>query len=300
MAVVQSYVEQAPAAALSDLVRVVWIQQIGTEPYLQRNLPTGGVELHCPLGSPPRPEAQANQTPRLVGPLTGPSVEVLAPGTTVIGARFHPGAAAALLGLPACELVDLTVPLDDVVGPAAVALGERLYLAGAPAVALSVLQDFLVDHRAGAAEPDPVVSEAVRRLMPWRAGEVGALCSGLALSPSQLRRRCVAAVGVGPKALQRTLRFQGFLALAQLSGVRARPENGGLARLAAEAGYADQAHLSRECVRLTGLPPRSFLGDREDVCGCGHDHSASFVPFLRGRPRPNTLISFKPSGSLRA
>ena len=296
MAVVQSYVERAPVAALSDLVRVVWIQQIGTEPYLQRNLPTGGVELHCPLGSPPRPEAQANQTPRpeaqanqtprLVGPLTGPSVEVLAPGTTVIGVRFHPGAAAALLGLPACELVDLTVPLDDVVGPAAVALAERLYLAGAPGVALSVLQDFLVDRRAGAAEPDPVVSEAVRRLMPWRAGEVGALCSGLALSPSQLRRRCVAAVGVGPKALQRTLRFQGFLALAQSSGVRARCEDGGLAGLAAEAGYADQAHLSRECVRLTGLPPRSFLRDREDACGCGHDHSASFVPFLRERPRP--------------
>ena len=290
MAVVQSYLERVPVAALSDLVRVVWIQQIGTEPYVQRNLPTGGVELQCPIGSPPR----------LVGPLTGPSVEVLAPGTTVIGVRFRPGAGAALLGLPASELVDLTVPLDDVAGPAAMVLGERLCLAGAPETALSVAQDFLVDLRAGASEPDPVVSEAVRRLMPWRAGEVGTLCSVLALSPSQLRRRCLTAVGVGPKTLQRTLRFQGFLALAQAGGVRARPEDGGLAGLAAEAGYADQAHLSRECVRLTGLPPRSFLGDREDSCGCGHDHSASFVPFLRGRPRLNTLISFKPSGSRSA
>jgi hypothetical protein len=167
VAAVQTYVERAPVAALSDLVRVVWIQQIGTEPYLQRNLPTGGVELHCPMGSPPR----------LVGPLTGSSVEVLAPGSTVIGVRFHPGAAAALLGLPVSELVDLTVPLDDVVGPAAAALGERLCLGGAPETALSAVQQFLVDHRVGAAEPDPVVSEAVRRLMPWRAGEVGTLCS---------------------------------------------------------------------------------------------------------------------------
>jgi AraC-like DNA-binding protein len=322
VAVVQSYLERVPVAALSDLVRVVWIQQIGTEPYVQRNLPTGGVELQCPIGSPPR----------LVGPLTGPSVEVLAPGTTVIGARFRPGAGAALLGLPASELVDLTVPLDDVAGPAAMVLGERLCLAGAPETALSVAQDFLVDLRVGAPEPDPVVSEAVRRLMPWPGGEVGTLCSVLALSPSQLRRRCLTAVGVGPKTLQRTLRFQGFLALAQAGGILARPprrgrpdeprlrgrpdeprrrgrpdeprrrgrpdeQGGGLAGLAAEAGYADQAHLSRECVRLTGLPPRSFLGDREDSCGCGHDHSASFVPFLRGHPGLNTLISFKPAGS---
>jgi hypothetical protein len=50
----QSYVERLPVPALVDLVRVVWIQRIGAEPYPQRNLPTGGVELHCPMGSLPR------------------------------------------------------------------------------------------------------------------------------------------------------------------------------------------------------------------------------------------------------
>jgi AraC-like DNA-binding protein len=274
---VQSYAEQRPVPALSDLVRVVWIQQIGAEPYVQRNLPTGGVELHCPIGS----------LPRLIGPLTGPSVEVLAPGTTVIGVRFYPGIATPVLGLPPCEVVDLTLDLEEIWGRAAVGLGELVAAARSPEVALSILQEQLAGRRGEGAEPDLLVSEAVRRLMPWRVGETSSLSSLLAISESQLRRRCLAAVGLGPKALQRTLRFQGFLALVQSAGMGATPQaDGGLAAIAAEAGYADQAHLSRECVRLSGLPPRTFLGEFTGRCACGHDHSASFIPILRARPQP--------------
>ncbi|MGH9210050.1 MAG: DUF6597 domain-containing transcriptional factor [Acidimicrobiales bacterium] len=277
----QVYVERLPVAALDALVRAVWIQRIGPEPYRQRNLPTGGVELHCPAGS----------LPRLVGPLTGPSVEPLAPGTTLVGVRFRPGVAAAVLGLPASELVDLTLGLDEVWGPAAVDLGERVAAAEAPEVALRVVQDWLVARRVEA--PDPLVSEVVRRSMPWRADPVAALGDQLGISESQLRRRCLAAGGIGPKALQRTLRFQGFLARAQAAGMRLpSPDDGGLAGLAAQAGYADHAHLTRECVRLVGLAPRAFLGSSR--CGCGHDHAASYLPFLQGGMHD----SFKPAGAV--
>ena len=51
--------------------------------------------------------------------------------------------------------------------------------------------------------------------MPWHPVEIGGLAELLAISNIQLRRRCLDLVGVGPKALQRILRFQGFLALAQ-------------------------------------------------------------------------------------
>jgi hypothetical protein len=56
----QSYDESAPVPALAGLVRTVWIQRTGAAPYPQRDLPTGGVELHCPVGG----------VPRVVGPLT--------------------------------------------------------------------------------------------------------------------------------------------------------------------------------------------------------------------------------------
>jgi AraC-like DNA-binding protein len=44
----------------------------------------------------------------------------------------------------------------------------------------------------------------------------------------------------------------------QLADTRGRAP--GLARLAAEAGYADQAHLSRECASLAGCSPRMLMG----------------------------------------
>jgi hypothetical protein len=50
-------------------------------------------------------------------------------------------------------------------------------------------------------------------------------------------------------------------------------------------GGARQPHLSRECVRLTGVSPRAFLGETEHSCACGHDHAASSARLLRSRPR---------------
>jgi AraC-like DNA-binding protein len=270
----QTYVERAPVPALANLVRTVWVQRIGPRPYLQRNLPTGGVELHCPIGG----------SPWLVGPLTSAGVRPVPAHTTVVGIRFWPGAAAPLLGLPAGELVDLTVPVDDVWGDAAARLADLLAEAPGPEAVLERLQRYLICRHERAGDPDPVVTEAVRRLMPWRRVEIGRLPTQLAISGSQLRRRFLVTVGMGPKILQRTLRFQGYLALAQAaSTLGGRGHLGQLADLAAEAGYADHAHLSRECLRLTGLTPRTVLSGGADWCGCGHDHSASYVPFLAGR-----------------
>jgi AraC-like DNA-binding protein len=265
----QAYDERLPLPALAERVRTVWIQRTGPRPVLQRNLPTGGVELQCPIGA----------TPRLVGPLTRATIEVLPPGLTIVGARFWPGAASPLLGVPADELVDQLVPFDDVRNEAS-DLSAQLADVARPNAALQVLQLDLLRRQARMPPPDSLVAEAVRRLMPWRPTGIGLLTEDLAISESQLRRRFLAEVGIGPKTLQRTLRFQGYLALAQAT----RP--GSLvADLAAEVGYADQAHLSRECVRLTGLTPRELLGDAVNRCGCGHDHAASYEPFLAARPR---------------
>jgi AraC-like DNA-binding protein len=260
----QTYVERIPVPALAGRVRTVWVQRTGPLPYLQRNLPTGGVELHCPIGA----------LPRLVGPLTKASLQVLPPHTTIVGARFWPGAAAPLLGLPADELIDLTVRLDDLWGEAAERLGELLFWAARPDLAL---QRHLLGRPERTDRPDRLIGEAVRRLMPWQPVEIGPLAAQLSISPSQLRRRFLTTVGMGPKVLQRTLRFQGYLALAQAEA------DGRVSDLAAEVGYADHAHLSRECLRLTGVTPRELLGGSSDRCRCGHDHSASYLPFLAGR-----------------
>ena len=98
---------------------------------------------------------------------------------------------------------------------------------------------------------DPLVRAAVRRLD--RAGtRVSTLGPGLGISERQLQRRFRDAVGYGPKTLQRILRFQ--RALAEIR--RGCEQSGGLARVAAATGYADQAHLTRESRRLAGFSPK--------------------------------------------
>jgi methylphosphotriester-DNA--protein-cysteine methyltransferase len=62
-------------------------------------------------------------------------------------------------------------------------------------------------------------------------------------------------IGYGPKTLHRVLRFQRFMRHLTLPNID-------LAAAAAVAGYADQAHLSRESRRLAGLTPRQLRGWR--------------------------------------
>ena len=269
----ESYVERPPIPELSGVVRTVWVQRTAGVAYVQRHLPTGGVEIHFPIGG----------HPQLVGPLTGPQVEVVPAHTTIVGVRFHPGTAARFPTV-LDELVDQRIGLTELWGSLVDRLVETMAQAGSPERALMFLESHLLRQCRSEAHLDPLVGEAVRALMPWHPVSIDGLATHLALSASQLRRRCVHAVGVSPKVLQRTLRFQGFLALAQ-AGALATGRRGadGVAGLAIDAGYADQAHLSRECLRLTGLTPRQLLGGREDRCGCGHDHSASYRPFLAGR-----------------
>jgi hypothetical protein len=53
MIVVESYDERLPLPGLAGVVRTVWIQRTGEPAYVQRHLPTGGVEIHFPMAAVP-------------------------------------------------------------------------------------------------------------------------------------------------------------------------------------------------------------------------------------------------------
>jgi len=160
-------------------------------------------------------------------------------GEITVGARFLPGAGGSALGLPLSELRDQRVALSALELPWA----ERL--TGAKAAFRLV----------GDGAPDRAVQAAVVRLNdPTQRVEY--LANDLGLSERQLRRRFLAAVGYGPKTLQRVLRLRRFLSSSRAE-VDAAPVS--LAGVAFEAGYADQAHLARECRVLTGLAPSELI-----------------------------------------
>lgn len=170
-------------------------------------------------------------------------------GTEVAAVRFRPGAAPAVLGLPAAELRDRRVPVAELWGPAvARQLTERVDHADDR---LAVLEAAVRDRLAGAPPVDRVGSAVLAALSARRP--VGEVADLVGLSPRQLHRRCLAAFGYGPKTLDRVLRLQRLLAL----GRGGRSAN--LAELAAAAGYADQAHLAHETRALAGTTPTDLL-----------------------------------------
>jgi AraC-like DNA-binding protein len=186
----------------------------------------------------------------VAGPDLGPVVHPHPLDTGFVGFRLQPGAAASVLGVAADELRDHRVPLADLWGHAAGELAEQLAGAGSDRERRALLARVL-HERIAAHHLDEAVLAAARTLErgPDRVTDVA---ERVGLSDRSLHRRFVRQVGYGPKTFARVMRLRRFLALGEEAG-------GGLATLAAEAGYADQAHLTRECRRLTGRTPAELL-----------------------------------------
>jgi AraC-like DNA-binding protein len=225
-----AYREFPAPADLAHLVRCVWVRRGTAEEALV--LPDGCVDVVVRDGRA-----------SVAGPDTGPVPVRLAAGDVVTGVRFAPGAAAVALGVPADELRDRRVALEDLWGAAGRIAGER---AGNDPFALARA----LAPRLREAMPDPRVRAAAVRLARAPATPVPALAAAVDLGERQLRRAFGAAVGYGPKTYARVVRFR--VALAR---VRAGEP---LAQAALAAGYADQAHMTREIAALAGRPPGSF------------------------------------------
>jgi AraC-like DNA-binding protein len=181
---------------------------------------------------------------QIAGPDTGPYPTRTHAGAESAGLRFAPGVAPTVLGIPAYELLDRRVPLEDL-WPAAEARRAAERIADSPDRGLA-LEALAVELVVLAGPTDPLIGALVAQA---RAGRpVTGMAQRAGLSQRQLLRRCLPAFGYGPKTLARILRAQRALALARSAQ---RP---GFAEVAVVVGYADQAHLSREIRALTGQP----------------------------------------------
>ena len=151
--------------------------------------------------------------------------------------------------MPASEVLDLHTRLEDLFGGWAGELSERLGESKGDEEAFELIET-TVGARIEDGGPDPLVLAATRRL-GFPGSRVDQLAESLGISERQLRRRFHDAVGYGPKTLDRVLRFR---RLVEQTGAVSAGESD-LARVAADLGYADQAHMTRDRVRLSGLTP---------------------------------------------
>ena len=231
-----AYREHAPPPALEAVVACRWEHQPAAD-HVQRIIPDGCVDLIW----------LADRELVVAGPDTAARTAMLPAGARSSGIRLRPGAAGAVLGLPASELRDREVALRDVWGPGTNALRDAIAAAD-PTQRLTLLSAAVAARHA---TPDPLVAEAALRL--GRPGaRIATVAADLGVGERRLHRRTQAAVGYAPKVLARVVRLRRLVALGAGEPLAAR---------AFAAGYASQAHMGDEVRRLTGLTPVGFLAD---------------------------------------
>lgn len=205
----------------------------------------------------------AGDTADLVGTMTRPLIVQRERSMDLFGVRFRPGGMGQFLRrLPADRLTDGVIRLQDLWGGAAAELLHRLQDAESTSARVHLLDEALlasIQTRSG----DAVVL-GVAQAIEHSEGRVliAELARDSGLGRRQLERRFLAMVGIAPKTACRVLRFQG--ARRRLS---AEPTHS-LATVALEAGYHDQAHMTRDFVALSGTPPgawRATLGEGGDA-----------------------------------
>lgn len=242
-----------PPAPLDGLVEWLWFVDDPGGTGLQRRLPDGGLEIVLHLEGEGTHAAGVREPPFLIGgPRARPELLDASPGR-LAGAHCRPGSARSLLGMPGAALRDRDLDLRDLWGRRAVELAERVASAGDPSRQLQVLAEALL----AAARPDPTVRpsrELVRAALstievdPARA-RIGELVERSGVSWRVFTEAFEEEVGLGPKLYQRVRRLQGAV-----RHLRRHPQRG-LAELAVDAGFADQAHLVREFRALGDVTP---------------------------------------------
>lgn len=243
-----AYDERRPAPDLQADIDCTWVGRIGDDgvPYVDRVLPDGCVDI-----------IWDGSRLFVAGPDTGPVPLMPEAGAIFVGVRFRTGRAAPALGCPASALRDQRADLADLWGAGQTrALADRLAEAGGTLAAVHLLESAVRSRMVDAAPPDRVIEGLVATLAdapPSGPGLVSTLAARLGVTERSLHRRCTAAVGYGPKTLDRVLRFRRAVDLG-LGGVAPA-----LGALAANAGYADQAHFTRECRRLAGQTPSELF-----------------------------------------
>ncbi len=258
-----AYVEFAPGAAVQDLVLTYWgftVRAMPWEGFEHVVWPDGCLSIAVTLL-----DGAVVATP-LMGPRREPLTVPVQPGMQLWGVRFRPEMGASFLGRPARMLRDQVGPAHHWLGVGPLdALGTPLQQALAAFPPLSegedvqhavslVLDRWLFDSADDTLPPEPCVRDAVRAIVATEGSQqIAIIAEVVGVSPRHLQRCFKEAVGLTPKeyAMIRRARH----ALKQV--VFDDDAGGGLARVAAESGYADQAHLARDFHRLmSGAPDK--------------------------------------------
>jgi AraC-like DNA-binding protein len=245
----------APGPGMADLVRRYWIPVW--------SMPPGESTVQRVLQYPVCLLVVSHEYSIMVGVDTGLGRQELTGAGWALGGMLQPAAGSMLLGGPVSQLTDRRIPLTDVPGVDGAAVTEQIRSALRPTPSAESA------HRAAIT----ALEDALRGLGP--VDEEGLLVNRIVeyveqRTDIQRVRQVRDEFGIGERALQRlTARRIGLspkwlIQRRRLHEAAERLRTGDrvdLAAVAADLGYADQAHFTRDFRTVTGVTPGSFAAE---------------------------------------
>lgn len=183
-----------------------------------------------------------------------PAVRVRGENIECVQVRLTPVVAHTVLGVSPAELEHAVVALDDLWGPDAARIRERLSETHSWEKRFAVTDAALARRHATGPAVDPEVAWVWRRIVVNRGWvRVDELADEIGWSRKRLWSRFRSQIGLPPKRAAKLIRFD-HAAHRLSAGL-------GAARVAAEAGYVDQSHLHRDVQEFTGGTPSTMVDD---------------------------------------
>ena len=256
----------APSAKLVSFMRRATAYTVqGAGLSRQRELPNGSAVLVFNLGTELRVEDATGKLHRFPHPTafySGPSDRYVVTETDgaqegMVVELTLPGA-RRLLGRPLNELGDRMISLADLLGRRADEILGRIVDAPSPAARLALLEAAIEARIADARDRGTRDLEWAWNLQHARGGRVpvSELADSIGCSRKHLAVRFDREFGLSPKLLARIMRFDRAIRIVRHGEVTSWSD------LAAQCGYADQAHMAREFVAFAGDPPTALLRRR--------------------------------------
>lgn len=255
------FLARPPCPALAPFVQSIWLfESDGTElaHRWERVMPTGDAQLLVNLAAD---RLRWRTGPRLERAHAIPGASIGGPfdrgigidtrdQRRIAGVSFRPGGLPVFVTTDAAALAGEHVPLDALWGRDGATVRERLLEQREPEALLAELERTLLSRVARPLTRDAAVDRAI--VLLGRGASIRDTSASIGVTDRALLRRFTATVGLTPKRWSRVRRLQRVLA-----SVAARPpERWSL--VAAEHGYADQAHLNHELRELAGIRPTEY------------------------------------------
>ncbi|MFI7633318.1 DUF6597 domain-containing transcriptional factor [Nonomuraea sp. NPDC049400] len=236
------FLRQAPSPELSAFVDHFWVVTWTdlAEPYEQRIVSHPTVNMTI-----------VQDFHQIAGVIKGGFSYTMRGSGRALGTRFRPGGFRPFLGGPVSQLTGRFVEIGEMFGAAGATLVEQVLAEPDARAAIALVERFLVglgpDRDPLAEEVAALVALAESDVSVTRVDELAARSGRSVRSLQRLFRDYV---GIGPKWV--ICRFR-------LHEAAERVYQGlDLATLAAELGYTDQAHLTRDFTAAVGMPPAAY------------------------------------------